>query len=1342
MPDTTTVYPDADIAGDWQGDTPVAVDATDYTEPTLLGFDSAAYAQEDSNSIATTAFLELPEISNPPASIEFIGAGSLDFAETARTTATVPFHASTAVGDLVEVILATQEDAGSDPGDPTIADSSWTRRYTILNGAAYKPHLTKWWKFVDSSDVSAGEVTIDIPTGVWPGGVWLNAISKTWRNVNTEEPYDVVAQGMNVGTTGSNPNPWSVTVVTDGSVVTATVWGNREAGTSAANASAGYTTSVNQADGRDRAFVDCHKTVQAGVQDPGPYSWPNVENWGAVSDVLKPAGGAVQAIVVASVVDDTETTQMAGTDCRLAARNEIQVLSDEGLSGTFTLTFQGQTTAAIAQDAGAAAVQSALEALSNVTSGDVLCSGGPLDVDDIRIEFAGNYAETYLALLTSGNSDLGITRDRPGSAEQNFTLQSSVNVPRAGSTNEPQLHYWSAEVTNYIAGRELEVVVADHDALNSWATILLVVENTDSDPLQDIGAKTNGESTSASFATVTPSDEGAKIVSVVAKALASGFYSGSVPTPNSPSGYQTIADAIGDRTTLSVSLSSPVDDVAQNPSNASWSGSNERWTSSSFALTPLTPATSLFDLHGVVDEVESPDWLEIAGAAGNMYEVFEFDLSSLPAAAVITGIALNFAHSSPVENSLRATIVGINDDDTIVTATEQRSGYVPGSQETEVETVPWTELSDGQSVTAFDRFGVAFISTEAHPSLSTHKIHWARAVVEYEAGGPVVSNVAGPATAGDPVTWDYTSDSGLPMTHYRVVMARGNTGFDPDTATVAANPLEAVAGEIFFDSGRVASGSARELTVTGPLSRGDMEVSVKAWARLSSGLLVESDWVQDDFNISGGWPDGIVLDQLHFDNFGSYSLGAAEGQLSATDWSLYDDDNGHAGWGVRRRDAITIASDVDANNGQCLLITATNGTGADAGKLSTGGLALKKPQTYGRYEVRVKIAADPDEVTSGVCIVWPTEDNFPEGDRNPAGGELDFWESDANNRDTRYPMKAFIHRLNPDAVKPYIPRGEPNTDDEQFEYDYQRSGTVYRKLVFDWWKDELRLQIDNEADPVILTPDPAWIPDWDCELTLQLDPFPAPSTPTTQPAVTGGNTPTMSIDYVLVSSYGPDPVFNQETGVVEMTVAVPSGVTRAWLLRSDDVGATWELTPNSPIDVTASADNVLEDTRAPLNADTRWKVSFDSGEMSETSIPDIVGSGSISTATTEWFLMAVDDPSLTTQIEVADVSITRPKRSVQSEQAGRMVVANSKEFGARIDLTIRTRDKGQRDAVDAVLEHTGALRLADIWGRDWTVRQISDVGQKPQRWAPLPTETSGLRDAHELSVTFGEVEAT
>ena len=73
-------------------------------------------------------------------------------------------------------------------------------------------------------------------------------------------------------------------------------------------------------------------------------------------------------------------------------RNEVQTVTvgAGATGGTFTLTFEGQTTAGIAYNATAAAVLAALEALSNIDPGDVTvtgAAGGPYTVT-----FTGRYA--------------------------------------------------------------------------------------------------------------------------------------------------------------------------------------------------------------------------------------------------------------------------------------------------------------------------------------------------------------------------------------------------------------------------------------------------------------------------------------------------------------------------------------------------------------------------------------------------------------------------------------------------------------------------------------------------------------------------------------------------------------------------------------------------------------------------------------------------------------------------------------------------------------------------------------------------------------------------------------
>jgi hypothetical protein len=86
---------------------------------------------------------------------------------------------------------------------------------------------------------------------------------------------------------------------------------------------------------------------------------------------------------VDSAVFDSSTLQPGGID-------EVQTLSITGAptGGTFTLSFNGQTTAAIAYNATAAQVQTALRALSRLGAG-IVVGGGPLPGTAVTITFTG-----------------------------------------------------------------------------------------------------------------------------------------------------------------------------------------------------------------------------------------------------------------------------------------------------------------------------------------------------------------------------------------------------------------------------------------------------------------------------------------------------------------------------------------------------------------------------------------------------------------------------------------------------------------------------------------------------------------------------------------------------------------------------------------------------------------------------------------------------------------------------------------------------------------------------------------------------------------------------------------
>ncbi len=96
-----------------------------------------------------------------------------------------------------------------------------------------------------------------------------------------------------------------------------------------------------------------------------------------------------------------------GTVITTGGVNEVQSASISGTptGGTYTLTFDGQTTSALAYNANAAAIQAALEALPNVNPGDITVAGtGPY-----TFTFGSAYANRNVPQITATGSFTGGT---------------------------------------------------------------------------------------------------------------------------------------------------------------------------------------------------------------------------------------------------------------------------------------------------------------------------------------------------------------------------------------------------------------------------------------------------------------------------------------------------------------------------------------------------------------------------------------------------------------------------------------------------------------------------------------------------------------------------------------------------------------------------------------------------------------------------------------------------------------------------------------------------------------------------------------------------------------------
>ena len=84
-------------------------------------------------------------------------------------------------------------------------------------------------------------------------------------------------------------------------------------------------------------------------------------------------------------------------------------VSTDSTGGTFTLTFNGQTTSALAYNATAATVQTAFLLLSSVGTGNAVVTGGAGATAPYLITFTGTLAGTRLAVTGSGASLTGGT---------------------------------------------------------------------------------------------------------------------------------------------------------------------------------------------------------------------------------------------------------------------------------------------------------------------------------------------------------------------------------------------------------------------------------------------------------------------------------------------------------------------------------------------------------------------------------------------------------------------------------------------------------------------------------------------------------------------------------------------------------------------------------------------------------------------------------------------------------------------------------------------------------------------------------------------------------------------
>ena len=164
----------------------------------------------------------------------------------------------------------------------------------------------------------------------------------------------------------------------------------------------------------DYIFTGTGTGTLNGISWGGSYTVTEVAN---TSGVTGPSGG--------------EFTNVASSATfAVGAVNEVQSLTISGTSGTYTLTFNGHTTAALAFNATAVQVQFALDALSSI--GGV---GGSVSITEsggsINVTFGGTLAATNVSQITAtgvGGTSVIVNTTTNG--------QSALTATLTGTTNE------------------------------------------------------------------------------------------------------------------------------------------------------------------------------------------------------------------------------------------------------------------------------------------------------------------------------------------------------------------------------------------------------------------------------------------------------------------------------------------------------------------------------------------------------------------------------------------------------------------------------------------------------------------------------------------------------------------------------------------------------------------------------------------------------------------------------------------------------------------------------------------------------------------------------------------
>lgn len=156
----------------------------------------------------------------------------------------------------------------------------------------------------------------------------------------------------------------------------------------------------------------------------------------AVSATFGVAGtssGDLLSIELLATANMTVTTNLSGSGTA-----DVQTITITGTptGGTFPLVFNGQVSAGVPYNATASQVQTALQALSSIGSGNVTCTGGPLPGTAVVCAFSGTLATGRQPLLLTGSGGLtggtspavSVAHTTPGTPQDTISLVAGVPI--------------------------------------------------------------------------------------------------------------------------------------------------------------------------------------------------------------------------------------------------------------------------------------------------------------------------------------------------------------------------------------------------------------------------------------------------------------------------------------------------------------------------------------------------------------------------------------------------------------------------------------------------------------------------------------------------------------------------------------------------------------------------------------------------------------------------------------------------------------------------------------------------------------------------------------------------